>query len=87
MISQILLQFVALFVTVFNILLLVRVIASWVNPHPTGGIMMLLFDLTEPVLAPIRKVLPQSQMIDFSPLVAFLILQILGQFASQALAP
>ena len=83
---EILINFINLFVFVFNFLLLARVLMSWINPTPSGGIGGLLFDLTEPVLAPIRKILPRSQMIDVSPLVAFLLLQLLAEVANRYLA-
>lgn len=83
MIANVVVEFVSLFVFVFNILLLARVVFSWFNPQPNGGIGGFLFDVTEPVLAPIRAVLPKSQMLDFSPLVAFLLLQLLGMLASR----
>jgi YggT family protein len=51
---------------------------SWFNPQLSGRIGRVLFDLTEPVLAPIRRVLPQGQALDFSPLVAFLLLQLVS---------
>jgi YggT family protein len=86
MTQAILINFINLFVTVFNLLLLARVLMSWVNANPSGGVGGLLIDLTEPVLAPIRRVLPRSQMLDFSPLVAFLLLQLLAEFANRALA-
>jgi YggT family protein len=84
--TAVLVNFINLFAFVFNILLLARVLMSWVNPHPSGGIGGLLVDLTEPVLAPIRRVLPRSQMLDFSPLVAFLLLQLLALLANRALS-
>lgn len=86
MASEILLTFINLFVTVFNILLLARVLLSWFNPNPSGGVIGVLFDLTEPILAPIRRVLPQGQLIDFSPLIAFVLLQLLAELARMGLA-
>jgi YggT family protein len=82
----VLLNFINLFVFVYNILLLGRVILSWVNPHPSGGLGGLLVDLTEPVLLPIRRLLPKSQMLDFSPLVAFVVLQLLAALANKVIA-
>lgn len=82
MATEIILTFINLFVFIFNAILLARVLMSWVNPTPTSGIGRLLVDLTEPVLWPIRKVLPQTPMIDFAPLAAFLLLQLLAQFAN-----
>ncbi|HUC86805.1 MAG TPA: YggT family protein [Candidatus Saccharimonadales bacterium] len=75
MVLAVLINFINLFVFVFDIVLLARVVMSWFNPQLSGRIGRLLFDLTEPILAPIRAVLPRSQMLDFSPLVAFLLLQ------------
>ena len=80
------LNFINLFVTVFNFLILARVLMSWVNPAPSGGIGGFLFDVTEPVLGPIRRVLPKAGMIDWSPLVAFLLLQVIAQVANRYLA-
>jgi YggT family protein len=75
--------FINLFVFVYNILLLARVVLSWFNPNPSGGIGALLFDLTEPVLVPIRRLLPRSQMLDFSPLVAFVLLQVVAELVNR----
>lgn len=81
----VLLNFINLFVFVYNLLLLGRVIMSWINPHPTGSFGRLLVELTEPILLPIRRLLPRSQMLDFSPLVAFVGLQLLAELANRVL--
>lgn len=63
---------------IFNLLLLARVLISWFpNIDRSNPIVQFLFDITEPVLKPIREMLPPSGMMDFSPLVAFLIIQVL----------
>ncbi|HVE81022.1 MAG TPA: YggT family protein [Candidatus Dormibacteraeota bacterium] len=82
MLEAVLINFINLFVTVFNILLLARVLMSWIQPQPTSGIGQFIFDVTEPVLAPIRKLLPQTYMIDFSPIVAFLLLQLIASLVN-----
>jgi YggT family protein len=53
-------------------LVLVRAILSWVNPY--SPISPVIYPLTEPLLAPFRRLLPQSQ-IDFSPLVLLILCQ------------
>jgi len=78
MLLNVAVNFINLFVFVFNIILLIRVVMSWFNPTLEGRIGRLFFDLTEPLLIPIRRVLPQSQMLDFSPLVAFILLELLS---------
>lgn len=55
-------------------LVLVRAILSWVNPY--SPISPVIYPLTEPLLAPFRRMLPASQ-IDFSPLVLLILCQFL----------
>lgn len=63
---------------VFNLILLARVLLSWFpNVDRSNPLIQLVYDITEPVLRPIRDLLPPSGMIDFSPLVVFLIIQVL----------
>jgi YggT family protein len=69
--------FVQFFVIALWLVILGRVLMSWVNPRFDGPIGRFLFETTEPLLAPIRRVLPQSGMIDFSPLVLLILLGIL----------
>ncbi len=57
--------------------LLARVIVSWVAPSSDNPIVAVIYQITEPILAPIRKVLPSFGMIDFSPMVAILILALI----------
>ncbi len=75
-------NFINLFVFAFNFILLGRVVLSWFNPTFEGRVGRILFDLTEPVLIPIRHLLPRTQMLDFSPLVAFLLLELLSGLAN-----
>lgn len=66
--------------TIFNLLyvaLLARVLLAWVNMDPYHPVMEFLNRLTDPILAPIRQILPQTGMFDFSPLLAFFALNVL----------
>ncbi len=74
MIGTVLLTFVDLFVVVFNMLLIVRVVSSYVA-RPDGRWFGGLVSMTEPVLGPVRRVLPKTPGIDFAPLVVFFLLQ------------
>lgn len=57
--------------------LIARVLLSWLpGLDLRNPIVRLLDDLTEPILAPIRGILPSTGGIDFSPLVAFLVLSV-----------
>jgi YggT family protein len=55
--------------------IIIRALISWVNPDPYNPIVQVLTKMTEPVLRPIRKLVPPYKVgIDFSPLIAVLII-------------
>jgi len=56
--------------------ILLQVILSWVNPHTP--IAPVLDSLTRPILAPIQRIIPVANGIDFSPVVALILLQMLN---------
>ena len=57
---------------VFIIVMLIRVVFSWVSPYPTNPVTRFAYRITEPVLAPIRRILPPMSGIDLSPMVVML---------------
>ena len=61
---------------VFFYAILLQVILSWVNPHTP--IASALDSLTRPILAPIQRIIPMTNGIDFSPVVALILLQMLN---------
>lgn len=72
-------SFLALLLQVLDILVLVRVLLSWFPIDRGNPIVRLLYDLTEPVLAPFRRVIPTIGMFDLSPLAALLVIGFLQQ--------
>jgi YggT family protein len=68
--------------TIFYWLILVRALLSWVSPDPYNPIVQFLYKVTEPLLHPLRKILPFSLRfgIDISPIVAFLVIMFLKSF-------
>jgi YggT family protein len=64
---------------VFVILIFVRVAFSWIGPNPRNRIFLISYQLTEPILGPVRRLLPQSMGIDLSPMiVTFLIFMLIN---------
>ncbi len=70
--------FLRFFVAALEVLILARVLMSWLNPRFEGPVARLLYATTEPILAPIRRILPSTGMVDFSPIVAFLLIGLLA---------
>jgi len=71
-------NFLRLLFLALYVLILGRVLMSWVNPRFDSPVGRFLYETTEPILQPIRRVLPQTGMIDFSPIVAFVVLSVLA---------
>ncbi len=66
-------------ILVLTILIIARALISWVpNLDPRNPLVEFLFTVTEPILAPIRSLMP-GMGIDFSPLIAIFLLQIIGR--------
>ncbi|MFH1093668.1 MAG: YggT family protein [Candidatus Omnitrophota bacterium] len=75
---------------VFSILywlILIRALISWVQPDPYNPIVQLLYKSTEPILYPIRKILPLDFKfgIDISPIIAFLLILFFKSFLVRTL--
>ena len=72
----------SLLFTIAYWLILIRALISWVNPDPYNPIVQFLYKTTEPILYPIRKILPPALRfgIDISPIIAFLAIMFLRSF-------
>jgi YggT family protein len=57
--------------------LLITVIASWIAPNSYNPALILINQILEPAIKPIRKILPDMGGIDISPIIAFLLIQVL----------
>ncbi len=68
-------NFIQLFLMALWALVLGRMIMSWVDPTGRNQISTMLFQATEPILAPVRRLLPQTGMMDWS---GFIVLVVLG---------
>ncbi len=73
-------RLVSLVLNIVYFILVIRIILSWVNPDPYNQIVQIIYRITEPILAPFRRLPLQAGGIDFSPIVAFLVLNIVGSF-------
>jgi YggT family protein len=67
-------------------IIIARAILSWVSPDPFNPIVRVLHRVTEPILRPVRRRLPTSQMgLDLSPMVVILAIYFLDSFLVDSL--
>ena len=66
------------FLSLVQLLIFARVILSWVaSPTSQNPVVQLIRNVTEPILAPIRSILPRTGMFDLSPMLALFAIQVL----------
>lgn len=72
--------------TVYMWIIVIRAVLSWVNPDPYNPIVRFIHQVTEPVMAPIRRRIPIRGMgIDFSPIIILLVIVFLQSFLVKSL--
>jgi YggT family protein len=77
------LNFLQLLFSVLMLLVIARVIVSWLAPSGGGGLVAFIYQATEPILAPIRRLVPPSGGLDWAPLIAMLVLGLLLRLVVQ----
>jgi YggT family protein len=67
--------------TIYMWIIIFRALISWVNPDPYNQIVIFLYRVTEPVLRPIRRIMPMHNTgIDISPIIIILVIVFLQYF-------
>jgi len=77
---DILFEVIRILCHVLTVAIVIRALLSWVSPVPTSMLIVVLFRITEPILSPLRRIIPRFGMWDFSPVVAIIILQLIARF-------
>jgi YggT family protein len=68
-----------------TILLVARALLSWFDSGMRSSVGKILVDITEPLLGPIRRMIPSAGGLDFSPIIAIILLQFVERIVLQAL--
>jgi YggT family protein len=63
-----------------NLAILLRVLFSWINPDPRNVLVHLVYQITDPILAPLRRYIPSVAGLDITPMVALVLLDLLRRF-------
>jgi YggT family protein len=67
--------------TLYMWIIIFRALISWVNPDPYNQIVIFLYRVTEPILRPIRRILPMRNVgIDISPIIVIMVIVFLQYF-------
>jgi YggT family protein len=69
----------ALFLNLITFAIFFRALVSWFPIDRDGPVVRALDTITEPVLDPLRRVVPTLGMIDLTPMVAMILLQVIAQ--------
>jgi YggT family protein len=79
-------QVINIVLTIYMWIIIIRALISWVSPNPYNPIVRFLYRATEPVLRPVRRVLPLGGIgIDFSPVIVILVIYFLKLFLVKTL--
>jgi YggT family protein len=74
-------EVIGLILNFYMWVIIIRALISWVNPDPYNPVVQLLYKVTEPILNPIRRLIPAYSIgIDLAPLVVILIIIFLRSF-------
>jgi YggT family protein len=65
--------------TLLSLLIIARAVLSWFSPDPGNAVVRLVHQVTEPVLAPVRNLLPAPGGMDFSPILVLIGVQVVEQ--------
>lgn len=68
--------FVVVLARVMNLAILARILLSWVNIDPNNRVIRFLYEITEPILGPIRRVMPSLGGLDLSPMIALVLISL-----------
>lgn len=75
-----------IFLELYSLIILARVLMSWVNIDPYSPVARVIYDMTEPLLAPVRNMMPTAGGLDFSPIVVLILLRVVGSMIVMMLA-
>jgi YggT family protein len=71
---------IASLLELYSFVVLAAVVISWLQLDPKHPVASIVYRLTEPILGPLRQVLPSMAGLDFSPMVLLFLLQALTRF-------
>lgn len=71
------LEFIRILAIALNVIIIARVILSWVKLSPSNPIAIIIYGISEPMLKPVRRLLPNTGGLDFSPIVVIILIMVI----------
>ena len=71
--------FIRILCEVLTIAIFARAIISWFPVNPGNRLVALLYQITEPILNPLRRIIPRMGMMDITPIIAIILLQVIAR--------
>jgi len=68
---------IGLVVNTYLIAMVIMIVVSWIAPGSHHPAVRLVYQITEPVMAPVRSLLPAMGGLDFSPIVVFIVINVI----------
>ncbi len=79
-------SFINLLFWALNLAILIRVVLSWLNVNPYSPLVSFIWQVTDPILEPLRRIVPPLGMIDLTPILAMILLSVVQQILLSVLA-
>jgi YggT family protein len=73
---SVIVYFIVVLAHVLNIAILARVVLSWMSVNPHSGLARFIYEITEPIVGPIRRLLPSLGGLDMSPMIALILISV-----------
>lgn len=68
------------FFWLLNLAIILRVLFSWIRPDPRNVLVHWIYQITEPILAPLRRFIPPLAGLDITPMLALMLLELARRF-------
>ena len=79
-------SFVRILFWVLDLAILARVLISWFRPNPDNPLVRMVWEITEPIMRPLRRVIPPlGGTLDITPMIALFLLEVVQRFLLAAL--
>ncbi|MBC7235757.1 MAG: YggT family protein [Chloroflexi bacterium] len=73
---SILYYFITFLARILDLAILARIVLSWIPINRSNAVVILIYEITEPILAPIRRLIPPLGGLDLSPMIAIILIQV-----------